>query len=430
MIGLLAAFSIFGRRAQRSVYAQAEGQPGAAGWALDNMRGQWRVTIGVDGNTHLDAVHRVIGRPGHRAGRRRRPAPGQRADRAEKKRIARVIGTTPIYEVVVGNEEGQVPLSKLQRHLTKLPRNISSEGDGEPRAPAERARLAQRRAAQGPAAGRRQDAQRAAHRATPLRLLPFSAPASAAASGWRRGRSRAGSSRYTSVCGPPVSARSCTNAYSAASDGPSSAYGPTVQELGDRGTGRPPQVRRAHRNRAAAVATASAVVPAGAGPGAASASPPVSRGRNAAGRRPGRSCPPAAASCGRRARRERRASGAHRRGEGRVLRARRGRRRRGRRGPRSRERAGRCGVGVHGRHVPVSAGEGQARECAGRSCGGAVVPAAAVAVADQRGHDQRDQRRAQQRARHPDQAAESIEATRMPTAVIPRWPRTAQPAAQ
>ena len=38
-----------------------------------------------------------------------------------------MIGTTPIYEIVVGNEEGQIPLSKLQRHLTKLPRNISAK---------------------------------------------------------------------------------------------------------------------------------------------------------------------------------------------------------------------------------------------------------------------------------------------------------------
>jgi hypothetical protein len=127
MIGLLAAFSIFGRRAQRSVYTQAEGQPGAAGWALDNMRGQWRVTVGVDGNTHLDAVHRVIGRPGvilvgEGAPHRVKGLLGQ-----QKKRIARVVGTTPIYEVVVGNEEGQIPLGKLQRHLTKLPRNISAK---------------------------------------------------------------------------------------------------------------------------------------------------------------------------------------------------------------------------------------------------------------------------------------------------------------
>ena len=63
-LGVLAAVSIFGRRVQRSVYSKAEGQPGAAGWALENMKGSWRVTPGVAGTTHLDAVHRVIGRPG------------------------------------------------------------------------------------------------------------------------------------------------------------------------------------------------------------------------------------------------------------------------------------------------------------------------------------------------------------------------------
>ena len=127
MIGLLAAFSIFGRRAQRSVYSQAEGQPGAAGWALDNMRGAWRVTVGVDGNTHLDAVHRVIGRPGIILVGEGAPHRVKNLIAQQKRRIARVVGSTPIYEVVVGNDEGQIPLSKLQRHLTKLPRNISAK---------------------------------------------------------------------------------------------------------------------------------------------------------------------------------------------------------------------------------------------------------------------------------------------------------------
>ena len=37
-----------------------------------------------------------------------------------------MVGNTPIYDIIVGNDEGQVPLGKLQRHLTKLPRNIST----------------------------------------------------------------------------------------------------------------------------------------------------------------------------------------------------------------------------------------------------------------------------------------------------------------
>jgi hypothetical protein len=126
-IGALAAISIFGRRVQTSVYRKADGQPGAAGWALDNMRGRWRVTPGVAGTTHLDAVHRVIGRPGIILVAEGAPHRVKNLLAQEKKRTARVAGTMPIYDVVVGNEEGQIPLRKLQRHLMKLPRNISAK---------------------------------------------------------------------------------------------------------------------------------------------------------------------------------------------------------------------------------------------------------------------------------------------------------------
>lgn len=126
LIGALAAFSIFGRRVQRSIYVKADGQPGAAGWALDNMRGQWRITQGIAGTTHLDAVHRVIGRPGIIFVAEGAPHRVKTLLAQEKKRTARVAGSTPIYDVIVGNEEGQVPLKGLQRHLMKLPRNISA----------------------------------------------------------------------------------------------------------------------------------------------------------------------------------------------------------------------------------------------------------------------------------------------------------------
>jgi hypothetical protein len=127
LLGALVAFIIFGRRAQKSVYSKAEGQTGAAAWALDNMRGKWRVTPGVAATGHFDAVHRVIGRPGvifvgEGAAARVKPLLAQ-----EKKRTARLIGDTPIYDIVVGNGEGEVPLSKLERHLTKLPANITAK---------------------------------------------------------------------------------------------------------------------------------------------------------------------------------------------------------------------------------------------------------------------------------------------------------------
>ena len=125
LLGALAAFVVFGRRAQRSVYRKADGQTGAAAWALDNLRGKWRVTHGVAATGHFDAVHRVLGRPGvilvgEGSAGRVKPLLAQ-----EKKRTARLIGDVPIYDIIVGSGEGEVPLAKLERHLTRLPANIT-----------------------------------------------------------------------------------------------------------------------------------------------------------------------------------------------------------------------------------------------------------------------------------------------------------------
>ncbi|HMS76935.1 DUF4191 domain-containing protein [Gordonia sp. (in: high G+C Gram-positive bacteria)] len=127
VLGVLAAFILFGRRVQSSVFKKAEGQPGAAGWALGNMRGQWRVKQAVVGTTHLDAVHRVIGKPGVIFVAEGNSGRVKQLLAQEKKKAARVVGDTPIYEIVVGNDEGQVPLSKLERHINKLPRNIDGK---------------------------------------------------------------------------------------------------------------------------------------------------------------------------------------------------------------------------------------------------------------------------------------------------------------
>ncbi|MFD4190864.1 MULTISPECIES: DUF4191 domain-containing protein [Amycolatopsis] len=124
VLGVLAAVIIFGRRVQRTVFAKAEGQPGAAGWALDNLRGRWKVTQTVAATTQLDAVHRVLGGPGVVLVGEGAPHRVRNLLSQEKKRVARLVGDTPIYEVVVGNEEGQVPLRRLSSHMMKLPRNL------------------------------------------------------------------------------------------------------------------------------------------------------------------------------------------------------------------------------------------------------------------------------------------------------------------
>jgi Domain of unknown function (DUF4191) len=126
LLGLLAALIVFGRRAQSTAYTQVEGQPGAAAWVLEGMRGDWRVTAGVAGTPQMDAVHRVLGRPGVVLVGEGSPNRVRGLLAQEKKRVARVVGDTPIYDIVVGDDEGQVPLRKLSSHVMKLPRNLTA----------------------------------------------------------------------------------------------------------------------------------------------------------------------------------------------------------------------------------------------------------------------------------------------------------------
>jgi Domain of unknown function (DUF4191) len=123
--GVLGLMIIFGRRAQKAAFREAEGQPGAAGWVIQGMRGDWRVTQGVALTSQLDAVHRVLGKPGVILVGEGSPQRVRGLLAQEKKRVARVAGDTPIYDVLLGDEEGQIPLRRLSNHLMKLPRNLS-----------------------------------------------------------------------------------------------------------------------------------------------------------------------------------------------------------------------------------------------------------------------------------------------------------------
>ncbi|EYT64415.1 membrane protein [Dietzia sp. UCD-THP] len=129
LTGLMLAMVIFSRRVQNTVFAKAEGQPGAAAWALDQLRSGWRVNQAVAATTSFDAVHRVVGRCGIVLVGEGQPHRLKPLMLQEKKKVARVVGDTPIYELIVGDEEGttpeQVPLRKLNRRLTRYPMNIN-----------------------------------------------------------------------------------------------------------------------------------------------------------------------------------------------------------------------------------------------------------------------------------------------------------------
>lgn len=124
LIGLFAMIVIFGRRAQKAAFARLEGQLGAAARALTMLRRGWVVEEVVGFTKQQDMVHRVVGPPGVVLVAEGNPSRVKQLLISEHKKHERVVGDYPVHEVLVGNEDGQVPLTKLVQHVRKLGRQV------------------------------------------------------------------------------------------------------------------------------------------------------------------------------------------------------------------------------------------------------------------------------------------------------------------
>jgi membrane protein implicated in regulation of membrane protease activity len=124
LIGILVVLIVFGRRAQHAGYKQIEGQPGAAAAALGMLRRGWTVEPAIAFNRNQDVVHRVVGPPGIVLVGEGNPNRLKPLISNERRKHERVASEAPIHEVVVGDQEGAVPLPKLVKHVTKLGRKV------------------------------------------------------------------------------------------------------------------------------------------------------------------------------------------------------------------------------------------------------------------------------------------------------------------
>ena len=124
LVGLLLGLLVFGRRAQRAMYKQIEGQRGAAASALQMLRRGWKVDPVVGFTKQQDIVHRVVGPPGIVLVAEGSPARVRQLLAIERRKHERVAADIPIHEVVCGTGTGEVPLPKLVKHVTKLGRDV------------------------------------------------------------------------------------------------------------------------------------------------------------------------------------------------------------------------------------------------------------------------------------------------------------------
>mgnify|MGYP004492806699 CR=1 FL=1 len=127
MVTLLAVLIVLNLRSNAAMMNAAEGQPGAAASIMENLRGDWRVRAAASSTTQFDMVHIVIGRPGvillgEGQPQRVRSLMGQ-----EKRRLSKVIGNAPMYDYLIGQEEGELSIRKLRTTMLKLPRNLTGK---------------------------------------------------------------------------------------------------------------------------------------------------------------------------------------------------------------------------------------------------------------------------------------------------------------
>ena len=132
-VAVLAALFFFTRIASSAAYVSIEGQIGAGASVLMAIRKGWTTTPAVAVTRNQDMVHRSVGRAGVVLTGEGTPAVRMMiAD--EKKKVNRLVPGVPVFEVVVGDNNGEISLRKLQKHLAKLPKKLSAHQMREVRA--------------------------------------------------------------------------------------------------------------------------------------------------------------------------------------------------------------------------------------------------------------------------------------------------------
>lgn len=111
-----------------AMYKQLDGRVGAVYAVLSQIKRGWdydEEPIAVDRNQNL--VWQLVGRPGVVLVSEGPPSKVAPLLNNERKRIQRAISNVPITFVEVGNEEGQVPLKKLNSKLRSLKKVLTKE---------------------------------------------------------------------------------------------------------------------------------------------------------------------------------------------------------------------------------------------------------------------------------------------------------------
>jgi hypothetical protein len=130
---LMAVLLILVRRTEAAAYSRIAGQPGAALAALRTIRRGWdfpEEPVAMDMRTQ-DLVFRGVGRAGVVLVSEGPPHRAAKLLEQERRKVNRVLAKVPVVQIQCGDDDGQVPLRKLARKVSRLRPVLSKQATAE-----------------------------------------------------------------------------------------------------------------------------------------------------------------------------------------------------------------------------------------------------------------------------------------------------------
>jgi len=124
LVGLLLAMLMLVRRAKAATFKRYAGQAGSAEVALQMLPKQWLSSPVIAATRNRDVVHRTIGPGGLVLIGEGEPGRVRQLLTSEVRKHERVAYGVSVHTIVMGDKEGQVPLSRLADHIRKLPKTL------------------------------------------------------------------------------------------------------------------------------------------------------------------------------------------------------------------------------------------------------------------------------------------------------------------